>query len=122
MQTAKNTFLWPARDWLRKGLEAYFTALIELAWSKRRIIEVYLNIAEWGPGIYGAEAAAQHYFAKPASRLGAMEAARLAAVLPAPLDRSASRPDPEVLDRAGFILHQPPNLPAGKPPPCGEPS
>jgi monofunctional glycosyltransferase len=122
MQTAKNVFLWPARDWLRKGLEAYFTALIELAWSKRRIIEVYLNIAEWGPGIYGAEAAAQHYFGKPASRLGTSEAARLAAVLPAPLDRSASHPDPEVRDRAAFILRQLPNLPAGKPPPCGEPS
>lgn len=122
MQTAKNVFLWPARDWRRKGLEAYFTALIELAWSKRWIIEVYLNIAEWGPGIYGAEAAAQHYFGKPASRLRANEAARLAAVLPAPLDRSASHPDPEVRDRASFILRQLPNLPAGKPPPCGEPS
>jgi monofunctional biosynthetic peptidoglycan transglycosylase len=121
MQTAKNLFLWPARDWLRKALEAYFTAVIELAWSKRRIIEIYLNIVEWGPGIYGAEAAAEHYFRKPAARLTTAEAARLAAVLPDPLDRSASRPDAEVRDRAGFILRQLPNLPVGSPLPCGEP-
>ena len=69
MQTAKNVFLWPGRDWLRKALEAYFTALIELAWGKQRIIEVYLNVVEWGPGIYGAEAAAEHYFHKPAAQL-----------------------------------------------------
>ena len=71
MQTAKNLFLWPGRDWLRKGLEAWFTAWIELFWSKRRIIEVYLNVVEWGPGIYGAEAAARHYFGKPAASLTA---------------------------------------------------
>jgi monofunctional biosynthetic peptidoglycan transglycosylase len=120
MQTAKNLFLWPARDWLRKGFEAYFTALIELAWSKRRIIEIYLNIVEWGPGIYGAEAAAQHYFRKPAARLTSTEAARLAAVLPDPLDRSASRPDQDVLDRSAFMLRQMPKLPVRLPLPCGE--
>jgi monofunctional biosynthetic peptidoglycan transglycosylase len=119
MQTAKNVFLWPARDWLRKGIEAYFTVLIELAWSKRRIIEIYLNVIEWGPGIYGAEAAAQHYFRKPAAQLGAAEAARLAAILPAPLDWSASRPDAEVLERSAFILRQMPRLPVSLPLPCG---
>ena len=119
MQTAKNVFLWPARNWLRKALEAYFTALIELAWSKRRIIEVYLNVVEWGPGIYGAEAAAEHYFHKPAARLNATEAARLAAVLPDPLDRSASRPDEDVLERSAFALRQMPRLPAPSPLPCG---
>ena len=120
MQTAKNVFLWPARNWPRKALEAYFTALIELAWSKRWIIEVYLNVVEWGPGIYGAEAAAEHYFHKPAARLGATEAARLAAVLPDPLHRSASRPDEDVLERSAFILRQMPRLPAPSPPPCGQ--
>ena len=69
MQTAKNVFLWPGRDWLRKGFEAWFTALIELAWGKRRIMEIYLNVAEWGPGVYGAEAAARYYFHKPADAL-----------------------------------------------------
>jgi len=120
MQTAKNVFLWPARNWLRKALEAYFTALIELAWSKRRIIEVYLNVVEWGPGIYGAEAAAEHYFHKPAARLNATEAARLAAVLPDPLDRSASRPDEDVLERSAFALREMPRLPAPSPLPCGQ--
>jgi monofunctional biosynthetic peptidoglycan transglycosylase len=84
MQTAKNVFLWPGRDWLRKGLEAYFTALIELVWDKRRILEVYVNVIEFGPGLYGIEAAAQHYYKKPASALAAGEAARLASVLPNP--------------------------------------
>jgi monofunctional biosynthetic peptidoglycan transglycosylase len=69
MQTAKNVFLWPGRNWLRKAFETYFTVLIEVAWGKQRIMEVYLNVAEWGPGIYGAEAAAQHYFHKPAAAL-----------------------------------------------------
>ena len=119
MQTAKNVFLWPARDWLRKGFEAYFTTLTELAWSKKRIIEVYLNIIEWGPGIYGAEAAAQHYFHKPAAKLTGNEAARLAAVLPDPLDWSASRPDDDVLARSAFILRQMPRLPVRLPLPCG---
>lgn len=120
MQTAKNVFLWPGRDWLRKGLEAYFTVWIELAWGKKRILEVYLNIAEWGPGIYGAEAAARHYFGKPAAALTAGEAARLAAVLPDPLDRSPRSPSHDVVDRARFIQRQMPGLPVSAPLPCGE--
>ena len=121
MQTAKNLFLWPGRDWLRKGLEVWFTAWLELAWSKRRIVEVYLNIVEWDSGVYGAEAAAQRYFDKPATDLTGVEAARLAAVLPDPLDRSASRPSPGVRRRAAAILRQMPGLPARQPLPCGEP-
>jgi monofunctional glycosyltransferase len=111
MQTAKNVFLWPGRDWLRKGLEAYFTVLIELAWGKPRIIEIYLNVVEWGPGIYGAEAASQFYFHKSAARLNPEEAARLAAVLPDPLKWSPSRPDRYVAGRAAFIRAQMPDLP-----------
>lgn len=110
MQTAKNVFLWPGRDWIRKGLEAYFTVLIELAWGKARIMEVYLNVVEWGPGIYGAEAASQYYFHKPARALTVDEAARLAAILPDPLKWSASRPDRYVGERAGFIRAQIPYL------------
>jgi len=120
MQTAKNVFLWPGRDWLRKGLEAYFTALIELAWGKQRIIEVYLNVVEWGPGIYGAEAAAEHFFKKSAAELSPHEAVRLAAVLPDPLDRSAARPGPEVTARSRFMIEQIPALPVWQPLPCGQ--
>jgi monofunctional biosynthetic peptidoglycan transglycosylase len=111
MQTAKNVFLWPGRDWIRKGLEAYFTVLIELAWGKPRIIEIYLNVVEWGPGIYGAEAASQFYFHKSARALTVEEAARLAAILPDPLKWSANRPDRYVVERAGFIRAQIPDLP-----------
>ena len=93
-QTAKNAFLWPQRSWLRKGLEAYFTVLIENIWTKRRIMEVYLNIAELGPGIYGVEAAAQHYYKTGAAKLTPRQAARLAAILPSPVKR-----DPQKLDR-----------------------
>jgi monofunctional glycosyltransferase len=119
MQTAKNLFLWPGRSWTRKALEVYFTALIELAWSKRRIMEIYLNIVEWGPGIYGAEAAARHYFAKSAAALSNQEAARLAAILPDPRRWSASRPSGYVLGRAGIIHARMPDVPGGDPPPCG---
>jgi monofunctional biosynthetic peptidoglycan transglycosylase len=83
-QTAKNVFLWPQRDWIRKGLEAYFTVLIETIWGKPRIMEVYLNVAEMGPGIYGAEAAAQRYFKTDARHLNAFQASRLVAILPNP--------------------------------------
>ena len=121
MQTAKNVFLWPGRDWLRKGLEAYFTTLIELAWGKQRILEVYLNVVEWGPGIYGAEAASEYYFNKPAAELSPQEAVRLAAVLPDPLDRSASQPGPEVRARSRFMVKQIPALPVWQPLPCGQP-
>jgi len=91
-QTAKNAFLWPGRTMVRKGFEAWFTVLIELLWGKPRIMEVYLNVAEFGRGVFGAEAAAQHYFDKPASRLTRIEAARLAAILPQPIKRDAASP------------------------------
>jgi monofunctional biosynthetic peptidoglycan transglycosylase len=91
MQTAKNLFLWPGRDWLRKGLEAYLTPFVEFLLPKRRIMEIYLNVAEWGPGIYGIEAAARHHFGKSAAQLGASEAAALAAILPAPRARAAAK-------------------------------
>ena len=83
-QTAKNVFLWNGRNYIRKGFEAYFTLLIETAWSKERIMEVYLNVIEFGDGIYGAEAASQHYFKKPAAKLSREEAAILASLLPNP--------------------------------------
>lgn len=92
MQTAKNLLLWPGRTFLRKGLEAYLTLYLEALWPKRRILETYLNIAEFGPGLYGAEAAAQHYFRKSAGTLSKREAALLTAVLPAPLSRNPARP------------------------------
>ncbi len=91
-QTAKNAFLWPGRTMLRKGIEAWFTVLIETLWGKPRIMEVYLNVAEFGRGVFGAEAAAQHYFDKPASKLTRIEAARLAAILPQPIKRDAAAP------------------------------
>jgi len=102
-QTAKNVFLWPGRDWVRKGLEAWFTVLIELTWGKERIMEVYLNSIEWGPGVYGAEAAAQKNFRVPASRLTAAQAARLAAIVPKPLSWKAAKPGPYVRSRSGKI-------------------
>ncbi|RZJ95657.1 MAG: monofunctional biosynthetic peptidoglycan transglycosylase [Brevundimonas sp.] len=102
-QTAKNVFLWPGRDWIRKGLEAGYTVLIETTWGKRRIMEVYLNVAEWGPGIYGAEAAAQHWYGKSADELTAREAARLAAILPSPRRYQAAAPGPYVRRRASRI-------------------
>jgi monofunctional biosynthetic peptidoglycan transglycosylase len=102
-QTAKNAFLWTDHSWVRKGLEAYFTLLIETLWPKRRIMEVYLNIAEWGPGIYGAEAASRHWFHKPASRLSLLEASRLAAILPSGGRWRASGAGPYVVSRAYTI-------------------
>ncbi|MBU6166264.1 MAG: monofunctional biosynthetic peptidoglycan transglycosylase [Alphaproteobacteria bacterium] len=95
-QTAKNAFLWPERSYVRKGLEAYFTLLIELVWGKPRIMEVYLNIVEMGQGIYGMEAAAEHYFDTTADKLSARQAARLAAILPQPIKRSAVKPSRSV--------------------------
>lgn len=102
-QTAKNVFLWPQRSWARKGLEVYFTVLIEGLWGKRRIMEVYLNTVEWGPGVYGAEAAARHNFGVGADKLSAAQAARLAAILPSPLKWRAARPGPYVRGRAGRL-------------------
>ncbi|HEX6860730.1 MAG TPA: monofunctional biosynthetic peptidoglycan transglycosylase [Caulobacteraceae bacterium] len=102
-QTAKNVFLWPQRSWVRKGAEAYFTVLIEALWGKRRIMEVYLNTVEWGPGVYGAEAAARKNFGVGADRLTASQAARLAAILPSPLKWRAARPGPYVKKRSRRI-------------------
>ncbi len=102
-QTAKNVFLWPQRSWLRKGLEAGFTVAIETVWGKRRIMEVYLNVAEWGPGVYGAEAASRHWFGKSADDLTPAEASRLAAILPRPLVYRAARPGRYVARRSRSV-------------------
>ena len=109
-QVAKNLFLWDGRSWLRKGVEVWYTALIEALWPKQRILEVYANIAEFGDGIYGAEAAAQAFFGKSAQRLTAMESARLAAVLPSPKRYSVVAPGPYVQRRAAWIAEQVQNL------------
>lgn len=103
MQTAKNLMLWPGRDPVRKAIEAWLTPQIALFWSKRRVLEVYLNIVEFGPGIYGAEAAAQRFFRKPAADLTPREAAQLVSVLPRPLVWAAAPPGPYVRLRAGVI-------------------
>lgn len=105
-QTAKNVFLWDGRSWVRKGLEAGLTVGIETVWSKRRILTVYLNVAEFGPGIFGVEAASQRYFHKPASRLSMAEAALLAAVLPNPIRFHADAPSAYVRQRQQWILRQ----------------
>lgn len=105
-QTAKNVFLWEGRTWIRKGLEVYFTALIELIWSKERIMEVYLNVIEMGDGIYGAQAAANTYFGKDAEKLTEAEAALIAAILPSPRKYSARSPGAYVRKRQGWILRQ----------------
>jgi monofunctional biosynthetic peptidoglycan transglycosylase len=105
-QVAKNLFLWSGRSYFRKGLEAYFTVLIEGFWPKRRILEIYLNIAEFGNGIYGAEAAAQRFFHKSAARLSRSDAAVLAAVLPSPAHYSAAAPSRYVQQRRDWILRQ----------------
>ncbi|HET8839300.1 MAG TPA: monofunctional biosynthetic peptidoglycan transglycosylase [Flavobacteriaceae bacterium] len=105
-QTAKNVFLWPGRSWVRKGLEAYFTALIELVWSKERILEVYLNSIEMGNGIYGAEAASEFWFHKPATNLTSREAAALAAILPNPREYRANPPTSYIQSRINWIVEQ----------------
>lgn len=105
-QVAKNVFLWSGRSWLRKGLEAWFTVLLEALWGKRRILEVYLNVAQFGSGLYGAEAAARRYFDKPARALTRAEAARLAAVLPNPERYRVEAPSAYVRGRAQRILEQ----------------
>ena len=102
-QTAKNVFLWPSRDYVRKGLEAWFTVLEEVIWGKRRILEIYLNVVEWGPGTYGADAAARRYFGKDAAELTPEEAARLAAILPDPLKWKAVNPGRYVQRRSAKI-------------------
>jgi len=105
-QVAKNLFLWPGKNWLRKGIEAGYTVLIETFWPKRRILEVYLNIAEFGDGVYGVEAAAQEFYGKRAARLTRHEAALLAAVLPNPKRMHADRPSRYVERRAWWIERQ----------------
>lgn len=102
-QTAKNVFLWPGRSWIRKGLETYFTVLIEIFWNKRRILEVYLNVIETGQGVYGAEAAAQYYFHKSAKSLTKKEASLIIAILPSPQKWDARRPSNYVNRRANSI-------------------
>jgi monofunctional biosynthetic peptidoglycan transglycosylase len=105
-QTAKNVFLWQGRDWIRKGLEVYFTKMIELIWGKRRILEVYLNVIEMGKGIYGAEAAAQTYFNKSAKNLSRQQAAMIAACLPNPKKFTVKPASPYVVVRSSWIVRQ----------------
>lgn len=105
-QVAKNLFLWSGRSYLRKGLETYFTALIEVLWSKRRILEVYVNIVELGDGVFGVEAASRRFFGKPASQLRPEDAALLAAVLPNPHRLRVDRPSAFVEERRAWILTQ----------------
>ncbi len=111
-QTAKNVFCWPQRSWLRKGVESYFTFLIEMLWPKKRILEVYMNIVELGPGVYGVEAASQQFWNKSATRISKRQAALLAAVLPRPLKYSAKNPGSYVSRRADRIVRQVGNFPA----------
>jgi monofunctional biosynthetic peptidoglycan transglycosylase len=106
MQCARNLFLWPGRSYVRKALEVWLAALLDLCWSKARILEVYLNVIEWGPGVYGAEAAARSAFDTTAARLDARQAALLAAVLPNPLHWSAATPNVTVLRRATLIARR----------------
>jgi monofunctional biosynthetic peptidoglycan transglycosylase len=105
-QTAKNAFLWPGRSWLRKGMETYFTFLIETFWSKERILEVYLNSIEMGDGVYGVEAAASHWFNTTAKNLSSHEAAAIASILPNPRKFKASPRTKYLENRKQWILHQ----------------
>lgn len=109
-QTAKNVFLWPGRSYIRKGFEAYFTLLIELLWSKNRILEVYLNVIEMGDGIYGAEAACKNYYSKPATKLSKAEAALIIAVLPNPRKWSPVKPTRYIYHKQYLILRNMRNL------------
>ncbi len=103
MQTAKNLFLWPSRSYLRKALEVPLAIWMDFVWSKRRMLEIYLNIVEWGPGVFGADAAARHWFGVPAAQLSRAQAARLAAALPNPHLRNPARPGPGTQRVAGII-------------------
>lgn len=103
-QVVKNVYLWQGRSWLRKSLEALMTPVVEAVWSKERILEVYLNVAEFDEGVFGIEAAAEHYFGVTAADLTSIQAARLAAILPNPKNRSASQPSRSVRNRAASIL------------------
>lgn len=105
-QVARNMYLWTGRSWLRKGIEVWFTVLIELVWGKQRILEVYLNIAEWGPGIFGLQAASEYHFGKAAAQLSPMQAALLASTLPSPLRYDPARPADHIYQRAVWNLEQ----------------
>lgn len=109
-QVAKNVFLWQGRSWIRKGLEVYFTFMIETVWGKKRILEVYLNVAEMGKGVFGIEAASQKYFNRPAIRLTKQQASLIAACLPNPIKYSVKPPSDYVLRRSNWILIQMDNL------------
>lgn len=109
-QTAKNVFLWPGRTYLRKGLEAYFTVLIELIWPKQRILEVYLNAIEMGDGVYGIEAASQKYYGVSADKLSQKQSAMIAAILPSPRKWNPKKPTPYLVGRQAWILLQMKNL------------
>jgi monofunctional glycosyltransferase len=109
-QVAKNVFLWQGRSWLRKGLEVYFTFMIEFCWSKKRILEMYLNVAEMGDGVFGIEAAAQHNFKKPAKRLTQQEAAMIASCLPNPKKYTLKPLSARVATRYPWVMHQMGNL------------
>lgn len=103
-QTAKNVFLWPGRSYIRKAFEAYFTALIEIFWSKKRILEVYLNVIEMGDGVYGVQAAAQYYYGKDASQLTRREAAAIASIFPLPLKWSPTHPGKNLRRKQALII------------------
>lgn len=118
MQTTKNLFLWPGRTFLRKGVEAYLTVWLEALLPKERILELYLNEIEWGPGIYGAEAASRHYFGVDASRLTARQAALLAAVLPNPIFWRPDKPGPWTRERAATIAARATSVALGRGTPC----
>lgn len=105
-QVARNMYLWTGRSWLRKGIEVWFTVLIELVWGKQRILEIYLNIAEWGPGIFGLQAASEYHFGKSAAQLSPMQAALLASTLPSPLRYDPARPANHIYQRAVWNLEQ----------------
>jgi monofunctional biosynthetic peptidoglycan transglycosylase len=104
-QTAKNVFLWPSRSWIRKGFEVYFTFLIEIFWSKKRIMEVYLNVIETGDGIYGVESASQNYFKIPASKLSIFQASRIAAILPNPREWNPVNPNVRIYRKSNRIVY-----------------
>lgn len=105
-QVAKNMYLWTGRSWFRKGLEVWFTLLIELSWSKQRILEIYLNIAEWGPGVFGLEAASQYHFGRSAMKLTPIQAALLASSLPSPIKYHPAKPAQHLYQRAQWNLQQ----------------
>lgn len=105
-QTVKNLYLWPGKDLLRKGVEAYLSLLVDFMWGKQRVLEIYLNIVEFGPGIFGVQAASLHYFGIPASQLSMSQAARLAAVLPNPYKFKVQSPSPYIWQRVDWIETQ----------------